>query len=344
MRARVVEADTGVPYKQGEHQYYSRTEEGAQYRVHCRRRLPAGSGPQLETDGFAEAPEEVVLDENEEARAHKFYATGGVSPSPDGRLLAYSADTVGGEKFTLCVRDVATRAARLRRPIPNTTGAVEWSADGRWLFYLTRDALERPHKVWRHLLGSDPADDVCVFHEPDDTFYVGIDKSASERFIWIGTGSAVTSDARYIPADRPEAEPRLVLPRRQDVEYSVQDAPDGSFVLLLRDEGRPNSELVLLRRRDLQAAGPGGADPGALVTLVPHRQDVKLEHFDVWKRHVVLQERRRANQEAVVYDLSAADGPLAAGRPIQFDEPAYTLGVHKVGDFECPLLALYYAS
>ena len=124
-------------------------------------------------------PEEVLLDENAEAAGHAFYMVGGFEVSLNNRLLAYSVDTTGNEKYTLHVKDLATGKELLARPIPDTAGSFAWAADNTTLFYVTKDKLDRPDKVWRHVIGSDPDDDALVYHEQDESFYVGISLSRS---------------------------------------------------------------------------------------------------------------------------------------------------------------------
>ena len=155
MRGRIQEADASVPYRHRGYMYYSRTEEGQQYRMHCRRALPAGAPPPSEADGLgscaADAPEEVLLDENARKEGGKFdfYSLGGLDVSPNQRLLAWSEDTVGGEKYTLHVKDLKT-GAELGAPVPDTSGDAAWANDNATLFYVVKDELDRPYKVLRH--------------------------------------------------------------------------------------------------------------------------------------------------------------------------------------------------
>lgn len=166
-----------------------------------------------------------------------------------------------------------------------------WANDNRTLFYVTKDSLDRPHKVWCHGIGSDPAGDACVFHEPDDSFYVGVGRSRDDRWLSISTGSAVTSDQRLLPADLPPgADWRLVLPRAQGTEYSASTRGDHLFITV-RDDARPNSEVLVAPL----------ADPAAARVLIPHRADAKIEGLSVSAGHLVSFERRAGLQQAVVY-------------------------------------------
>eukprot|EP00889_Picochlorum_renovo_P006678 jgi/Picre1/33708/NNA_001187.t1 len=150
------------------------------------------------------APEEILLDENKESRGFEFYMVGGFDVSPNGERVAFGLDTTGNEKFTLYVRDLKTGKNILTEPIPDTDGSFAWSTDNATIFYTKKDHLDRPYQVWKHKIGTKPSEDEMVYHEKDDAFYLGIGLSRSEKYIYIHAGSAITSDVRFIKADRPE--------------------------------------------------------------------------------------------------------------------------------------------
>ena len=340
MRGRIQEADSSPPQRSQGYWYYTRTEEGAQYAVHCRRALPAGMAPPLESDTMDEssAPEEILLDENEDAKGHDFYMVGGFKVSPDHKLLAYGVDTKGNESYELLIKDLATGKQLLAQPIPETAGNFAWAADNTTLFYVTKDKLDRPFKVWRHELGRGTTSDDLVYHEEDEAFYLGISSSRSKKMLYIHAGSAVTSDVRILKSDDPKGEWKLVLPRIEDVEYSVDDRGDQLFITI-RDEARPNSEVLVAP----------ASDPTATTVLLPHRKDIKLEHIEVSQDHLVAFERRQGLQQAVVHALPANGAAVPAtqlgeGQPIAFDEPAYELSAGRQGDFDSPLLRFHYTS
>ena len=194
-----------------------------------------------------EEKEEIFLDEDARAKGKSFYMTAGVTASPDGSALAWGEDTEGGEKYTLHCVDLKTGAQLLRRPIPSTAGNFVFSSPKKegasnssssssspspsaptssrcsssHLFYTTKDKLDRPCKVWRHELGSDPSGDVCVFHEEDDAFYVSVGRSRDGSLIFISSGSAITTEVHALKADDPDSEIAVLLPRVHDVEYDV---------------------------------------------------------------------------------------------------------------------------
>lgn len=341
MRGRIQEADRSAPLRSKGYWYYTRTQDGAQYPVHCRRTLPDNAALPTETDTMDESPdsspEEILLDENAEAVGHDFYMTSAMRVSPDSSLLAYGVDTKGNEMYTLHVKDLSTGKDILSSPIHNTAGSCAWAADNTTLFYVTKDALDRPYKVWRHVIGTDPSADVCVYHEEDEAFYLGLSASRSRKFLYIHSGSAVTSDVRMLPADDPIGEWTVVLPRQEDVEYSVDDRGDQLFITI-RDRLRPNSELLVAPR----------SDPSATRVVMPHRHDVKLEDVIVSEDYLVAFERSQGLQQAVAYALPAQGGAavlLTDGKAIAFDEPAYELSPGRQGDFSNnPILRFHYTS
>eukprot|EP00879_Flechtneria_rotunda_P023219 GHRR01024550.1.p1 GENE.GHRR01024550.1~~GHRR01024550.1.p1 ORF type:complete len:252 (+),score=76.18 GHRR01024550.1:1263-2018(+) len=170
MRGRIKEEDTSVAARYQGYYYYTRAEEGQQYAVHCRRAVPARAGPPSEADEPSpDAPEEVLLDENKRKQQgkHKFYMVGCCETSPDQKLLAWTEDTKGGEKYTLHIRDLSN-GKELIDPIPMTSGDVVWANDNATLFYIVKDHLDRPYKVLRHTIGSPTSYDAVVYEEKDE--------------------------------------------------------------------------------------------------------------------------------------------------------------------------------
>ncbi|MEW5300193.1 MAG: hypothetical protein WDW36_003139 [Sanguina aurantia] len=340
MRARIQEEDQGVPYRRAGFYYYTRTVEGLQYRLHCRRRVPEGAGAPCETDSPDPAEtEEVILDENrrKEDGKHTFYMTGGDDTSPDHKLLAWTEDTVGGEKYTLHVKDLST-GAEIMEPIPETSGDFTWANDNKTLFYVMKDHLDRPYKVLRHLIGSPSADDVVVFEETDDAFYVGIGRSRSDEMIMISCGSAVTSETRFINANSPTDEFKVVMPRVNDVEYSVYHRGD-SFYMTYRDASTPNSEV---------RTSPV-AEPAKCSVLIQHSASEKIEGLSLSAGFLVLLERHNGLQQARLFPLPSdgstpSAGSLGSGEVLEMQEAAYSLDGGCTGDFDSPLLRLHYTS
>src|SRR6266487_1612061 len=281
IKGRTKETDLSVPARKGDWWYYTRTVEGKQYPLNCRCAAPPGqtAPPSVDEDGPLPG-EEILLDCNELAGDAAFFSLGAFSVSPDGRLLAYSTDFAGDERFTLRIKDLVTGETAADE-IPGTFYGCAWSADASALFYLTVDEAWRPYRVWRHQVGTPAAADVIVIEEADQRFNVGVGLTRSQRYVAIWISSSLTSEVWLLDAATPAASPRVVLPRRQGVEYSVehQAGPDGTGrLLILHNDGALNFELAQVPLRDsvqgeAEAGGGPLADPAALTTLVGHRAD-----------------------------------------------------------------------
>jgi len=341
IKARTQETDLTVPVRKGGWWYYTRTAEGQQYPVRCR--CPAGPGDTTPPAAGQDGPlpgEQVLLDGNELAADSAFFSLGAFSVSPDGHLLAYSTDFTGSERFTLRVKDLATGQLTADE-IPDTHHGCAWSADGSTLFYTTTDAAWRPYRVWRHVLGTPVTGDVIVMEEPDERFRVWAGLTRSERYLVIGSASALTSEAWLLDAASPGGRPQLVLPRRAGVEYRVdhQDGPGGGRLLILHNDGALNFELATVPLAAPGQAGPGPlADPAHLTPLVPHSDDTRLLDVEAFAGHLVVHFRRDGLTGLRVI---GADG---AGRDIGFPEPLYRVFPGSNPDYGSRLFRLHYAS
>ncbi|HMM97042.1 S9 family peptidase [Phycicoccus sp.] len=240
IRARVKEDDLSVPVASGPWWYFSRTAEGKQYGIHVR--VPRADGD-LRPDPEASAVpgEQVVLDGNVEAGDSEFFSLGALTVSADHRLVAFAVDTAGDERFDLTVREVATGRV-LDTALTGIGYGCEFSRDGSVVFYTRVDDAWRPHQLWRHRVGSDPADDVLVHQEDDERFWMGISGSRDERWLLLGLGSKTTSEVWMLPSDDPEGEWRVVAPRREGVEYDVE--PAGDRLLVVHNTDTPDSDLA----------------------------------------------------------------------------------------------------
>ncbi|MDO8665336.1 MAG: S9 family peptidase [Gemmatimonadales bacterium] len=293
MLRRIKQTDLSVPYREGDHFYYSRTEEGKQYPIYCRKR------------GSLDAPEEILLDLNRLAVGQVFMGLAAFDVSDDGNLLAYSLDTTGFRQYALRVKDLRTG-----RDLPDRayrTGSVAWAADNRTLFYTIEDAAKRHYRLYRHGLGA--ATDDLVYEEPDERFSVSVSRTRSGAYLVMDVGSHTTSEVRYLSADRPTGEWRLISPRRQDREYDVDHHGD-RFYIHVNDTGR-NYRLVWAPVSD-----PREED---WHEIVPHRADVMLVGMDFFAGHYVLYERQSGLQRMRITDFRGG-----ASHYIGFPEPVYT--------------------
>ena len=295
IKGRIQQTDVSAPYRDGSHRYYWRCEEGRQYRIYCRSPLGADV-------------EQIILDVNALAEGHEFCDAAILDVSPDERLLAYAVDTVGRRRYTIRFRDLAAGEA-LPDVIPDVVCSAVWANDSRTLFYTRQDPTTlRPFQVLRHTLGRDAAADELVYEERDDTFGCGVGKSRSKRYVLIGSHHTLTSEYRYADADRPDSDFKVFLPRERGHEYQI-DHYRGRFYIRSNAAAR---NFRLLEAPDERPAREHWRE------LVPHRDDVLLEAFELFRDHLVVQERRDGLARLRVQPW---DG--AGGHDVAFDEPAY---------------------
>jgi oligopeptidase B len=326
-RQRTQETDLSVPARKGDYWYYARTVEGQQYSIQCRRPVRDGeTDPPQTTDGAPLDGEEILLDGNALAEGHDFLAIGTFDVSPDGRWLAYSTDFAGNERFTLRVKDLQT-GELLADEVPETFYGTAWSADGSTLFYLTVDEAWRPHRVWRHTVGSPAADDVIVYDETDERFWVGVELTRSEKFIVIDVHSKTTSEVQVIPAGNPTGLPAVVAPRRQGVEYSIEH--HGHRFLILHNDGA----------EDFALAYTSADSPGDWVPLIEHSPGTRLESVDAFVNHVVVSLRSEGLTGLRVLATGSTDS-----YDIDFPEPIYSVGLDANPDYDTNTIRLHYAS
>ncbi len=294
MLGRIKETDVEVPYKEGDYFYYVRTEAGKQYGIRCRRK------------GSMDAPEEVLLDINEMAKGQAFMSVAAYAVSPDGNLLAYSYDNTGFRQYTLAVKDL--RTGKTLADHAERVGSVVWANDNQTIFYTQEDAVsKRQYRLYQHAAGS-AAEDPVVYEEKDERFEVDVQKSRSQKYIFLVSGSHTTTEARYIPAADPTAEWKVIEPRKQDLEY-YPDHNGDSFYIRVNDTGR-NFRLVRAPVTD-----PGSAN---WREVVAHNPDIMLDDIDLFRNYCVFYERTNGLPQIRVVDLR--DGK---SKRIEFPEPAY---------------------
>jgi oligopeptidase B len=295
MLSHIKETDVEVPYKEGNYFYYTRTEAGKQYSIYCRKK------------GSLDAPEELLLDVNELAKGQKFMSVRDFAVSDDGNLLAYSTDNTGFRQYVLAVKDL--RSGKLLPDHAERVGSIAWANDNKTIFYTVEDpTTKRQFQFYRHTAGSDGSDKL-VYEEKDERFNVETAKTSSKGYIFLFCGSHTTSEARYIPADQPMAEFKVLEPRKQDVEY-YPDHNGSFFYIRVNDTGR-NFRLVKAPVSDPRSAN--------WQEVVPHRANVMLDDTDFFKNYYVLSERENGLPQMQVTDLATGKS-----RRIQFPEPAYS--------------------
>ncbi len=307
MLGRIKQTDVSVPYRDGAFWYYTRTEEGKQYSIHCRK-----------SGGWLDAPEEVILDLNALAHGRPFMALGEFEVNDDGRLLAYSTDTTGFRDFSLVIGDLDT-GEQVAGPIEKC-GSFAWAADGRTYFYTLEDPAKRFYQVWRREIGG-PGE--LVFEEGDERFRVGVERTRSRRHILLQIDSHTTSELRFISADAPRGPWRLLAPRQAERELEADHLGDG-WLLRVNDTG-PNFRVVRLPEE--------GGDPAGGVELLPHRDGVMVEGVDAFAGHWVAWER-----EAGLVKIRVTGRVGTSVRQVTFPEPVYEAYPAANAEFETGVL------
>ena len=319
MLARIKEDDQSVPYPYAGWLYYSRTETGKQYPIHCRKRAPAG-------------PEEVTLDLNALAEGHEFLALGAFTVSDDGRWLAYTLDFTGFREYTLYVKDLFTGEVTPERI--EKVSSVAWAADSATMFYILEDDAKRPYRLWRHRLGAPVAADAFVYEESDALFRLGVWRSRSRGLLFAASGSFTTTEVRWLRAGDPAGDWRLVLARETEHEYSVDHGvgPGGDvFYIRTNGGGRRNFRLVVTPIDDPR--------PERWQELIAHRDDVMLEDVDVFAGHYVVHERAEGLLRLRITELAGE-----VTHHIQFPEPTYEVSGDVNAEFATPDYRLRYQS
>lgn len=304
MLARIKQTDLSVPVRRGNYFYYSRTEEGKQYPIQCRRK------------GSMSAPEEILLDENELAKTHKFVGLGAFVVSDDQNMLAYSVDYSGFRQYALQVKDLRTGEV-----LPDTTArvtSITWAADNKTLFLTTEDAVtKRSDKLWRHTLAS--ASFEPVYDEKDELYDIGIEKTRDKKYILLEISSKDTTEFHYLRADRPQDHPAVFLPREKKHRYYV-DHRENQFYIRTN---KPGINFAVM------TAPENDPSPKNWKVFIPHRDSVLIEHLDLFKDFAVAMEKSDAVNHLRVYDFHTAQWSA-----IPFPEPVYAASPGSTPEYD----------
>ena len=319
MVGRIKETDDSVPVREDDYYYYSRTEQGKQYGIHCRK------------PGSLDAAEEVLIDLNAINDANEFaYLSMGVyETSPDHKLLAYGLDTTGAETYTIRFKDLAT-GELLEDVIENAAGSAEWGDNNTFFYTTEQESTKRSDKLYRHALGTAQSDDVLVYHEPDELFNVSPYKTKDKQYLFVGSFGIETYEVHYLDAATPLADFQLFEARQHGVRYVV-DHRDGLFYIVTNADGATNSKLM--------TCGADNPTRANWVELIPNRDDVKLYGVELFANYMVREERASGLTQLVVTDFRSDDT-----HTIDFPEPIYTVSAGANPDFNSETLRLNYTS
>ena len=317
IKGRIKEDDSSVPYFKEGYWYYIRFESGGEHPLYCRRK---------ET---MDAPEEIMINAHEEAKNHEYYNIGGLSISPDNEWLAYGVDTLGRRIYQIRFRHIATGEEKAET-LENCSGGAAWSSDGNYVFYTVKDEALRPYKIFRHKMGTEHQTDSEIFHESDATFICGVGRSKSRKYLVISSHSTVSNEFRFLPTDNPLGEFKIFQERERHLEYSIMHYGEHWYIHTNKDKAT-NFKLM---RCGLQHTGKENWEE-----VIPHREDTYLEDVEIFKKYLVLEERK----QGLTY-LRIKDWAGDVDFYLDFSEEAYTVGIGNNPDFDSSFLRYNYSS
>ncbi|KAA0284655.1 MAG: S9 family peptidase [Chloroflexi bacterium] len=323
MKGRIQETDSTVPEKRGDYFHYERHEEGKQYPIFCRRYKSL------------DADEEILLDQNQLAEGKAFCGISGFETSPDGTKLAYVADFEGSEVFTLYIKDLLS-GEYFPETIGNVSGSayehfgVEWANDNKTIFYITLDETLRPDKLFRHIIGTDPKDDMMILHEADETFHLYVHRTRDRALIMTYHYSTDTREIRFLDANDPTGGFRILQPRIEGLDYNAAHHKGRFFIV--HNDGAKNFKVSVT-----SAVAPNKEN---WKEIIPHREDVLVDYLDTFENHLVVYERKGGLRQIRISD---ADG-ISNVRYVKFPEPSYNAHPEGNPEFKTNLLRLKYSS
>lgn len=323
MKARIQETDSTVPEKRGGYFHYERHEQGKQYPIFCRKK------------GTLDAPEEILLDQNQLAEGKTFCSVSGFETSPDGTKLAYLLDFEGNEVYTLYIKDLIS-GEFYPETIGNVLGSayertgVDWMNDSKTIFYVTLDATLRPNKLFRHVIGTDPKEDVMIFEETDEEYYLFCSKTRDDALITTYHISTNTHEIRFMDANQATGELRILQPRTEGLDYNVAHHK-GKFFIVNNDHAK-NFKLSVA-----SVEAPGKEN---WVDIIPHCEDTLVEYVDTFDNFIVVHERKNGLKQIRISDSDGVNNV----RYVQFPEVSYSVYPENNREFKTDHLRLKYSS
>ncbi len=314
---RIKQTDESVPYKDNGFWYYTRYEQGQEYPIYCRKK---------ET---MDGPEKIMLNVNEMAKGHDYYSITGLSVSEDNLLLAYAEDSVSRRRYTIYVKNLRT-GKLMEEPVPNTEGQITWANDNKTYFYTKKDSNTlRSRWIYKHKVGTPFANDQIVSEENDETFYTGIYKTKSNKFLVIWAGSTLTNHYQILDANTPDGKFKEFSPRERGLEYSIDHYKDKFYVVTNLDA----QNFRLMETSDTRTSKENWKEK------IAHRKDTLLQGIEIFKNYLVLSERANANTLMRVMDQKTGNKHY-----LNFGEAAYTIFPSINLDFDTELLRYGYTS
>lgn len=318
MKARIKEDDQSVPYKKNHYFYITKFKKGDQYPVYSRKFQSL------------EAKEEILFDVNKLAEGHNYFQLGGLSISPNNKLVAFGTDAVSRRQYTLQFKDLETGEI-FPEKIENTTGGACWASDNKTVFYTQKNPTTlRSEKIFRHLLGTDPSEDVVVYEEKDEAFSVYVYRSKSEKYIVIGAYSTVSTEYQILKSDNPTGEFHVFQPRERDLEYSIAHYDTHFYVMTNKDKA---TNFKLMKTLEDKTSKDNWEE------VIPHREDVLLEDISIFKDFLVLEERSNGLTKIRIIRWDESEDFY-----LPFEEEAYSAGVYANPEFDANIIRYGYNS
>lgn len=315
--ARIKQDDESVPVKKRGYIYYSRFEKGEDYELQCRKKDEKG------------AKEEIMLNGPEMGKGKAYFSIGGQSVSMDNKLLVFGVDYVSRRQYTLYFKDLTT-GKLLKDQIENTTGGATWANDNKTVFYTKKDPVTlRSYRIYKHILGTDQKDDQLVYEETDETYNCQVYKTKSEQYIMIGSYQTLATEYRYIDANQPDGEWKVIEPRKRDHEYHVEHYKDEFFIVT-----NWNAKNFRLMKTPVLQTGRSNWKE-----VIPHRKDVMLEEIEIFKDHLVVSERKNGLNALRVIKWNDWSEHY-----IEFNDPAYMAYATANVEFDTDVLRFSYTS
>jgi oligopeptidase B len=314
---RIKKDDESVPYLDNGYYYYTRYEKGKEYAIHCRKK------------GSLDGEEEILLDENVLAKGHDYFAVGGIDVSPDNQWMSYGVDLVSRRIYTIYFKNLVTGNV-LEQTIPNATGSVAWANDNKTVFYTSKNEVTLlSEKIWRHKVGTDSAKDELLYEEKDESFYNGVYRTKSGEFIIIYNSSTLVSDYHILSTNDPDGEFKNFSPRGTEHEYNIDHFED-KFYIITNWEAKNNR---------LMETDENATDMANWKEVIAHRNDVHLLGMEIFKDHLVLNERKDG-----LRGLRVINQKSQKDETIDFGEQTYTARISVNEEFNTNILRYGYSS
>lgn len=314
--SRIQETDLSVPVKRDDYYYYSKTIEGLQYPVYCRRK------------GSMDAGEEVILDQNKLAEGKHYFQIGSIAVSPNHKIVAYTSDSEGNESYTINFKVIDTEEILLDK-IENASDDIEWANDNKTIFYSTLSDIQQADKVWKHVLGELIESDKLIYHELDKAYFLSIDKTKDRTTILITLVSKDESEIWIIPADEADAMPQLIRFREPKIQYYLESYLD-NYLIVTNDEALNFKIVTAPKKNPLKENW---------VDFLPYNENIKISSIEPYKHYLVINERSDGLSKIRIYNMSSSEQNY-----IPFPEETYSCYSNELPDFNSDTMRFTYSS